>query len=169
MTLHSDAIQAQLLGPYQTLCNALRTDHDAEYKKLGYGVDDQLLLNELLTSGAHWPVKATWEDPAVSWAYDGRLRLHTLPVLLFANGTPRLTSLGVRPALSNPPEVSNCFDWEKSYASCVLEHSTCKPPEALCSGGLSHRSGAAHALNCRHPPAAVNDASYHRNLCRPEE
>lgn len=57
-------------------------------------MDDQLLLNEILTSGnSYWPVRATAEDPAVTWAYEGQLRLHPLPALLFANGTLRPPSL----------------------------------------------------------------------------
>lgn len=53
-------------------------------------MDDQLLLNEILTSGdSYWPVRATAEDPAVTWAYDKQLRLHSLPALLFANGKSR--------------------------------------------------------------------------------
>jgi len=64
--------------------------HDQAYKKLGYSVDDQLLLNEIITSGDYWPTRATAEDPAVMWAHDRKLRLHFLPALLFANGGCRV-------------------------------------------------------------------------------
>lgn len=67
-------------------CGGARTLHDDVYKKLGYSVDDQLLLNELITGGDYWPTRATGEDPAVVWGHGGQLRLHFLPALLFANG-----------------------------------------------------------------------------------
>ena len=71
---------------------------------MGYPVDDQLLLNELLTKGAYFPVRATDEDPAVVWAHEGRLRLHFLATLLFANGascSPALASAAHSPHLTS--------------------------------------------------------------------
>lgn len=46
-------------------------------------MDDQLMLNELISQGQR-PVRATEEDSAATWSFNNTLRTIFLPSLLYA-------------------------------------------------------------------------------------
>lgn len=46
----------------------------------------QVMLNEIIMRGGHQPIKPLQEDPSVALGYHGKVKIHALPVLLFASG-----------------------------------------------------------------------------------
>ena len=75
----------QLLSPHQessNMCILNCREEKANVAK-GWQIDDQLMLNRLISQGQR-PVRPTAEDPAVVWGFNNTLRTLFLPALLCA-------------------------------------------------------------------------------------